>query len=98
MLYDYYKKIKKIYEQQNYKVLFICKNNISKIKPININDEAMNYIMYKWDIDHSDNRYKNLLKYVFVPNFENEDKLINFKNLDFDEFLDFCIKEKSVRL
>ena len=48
----------------------------------------MNYMIYKWDIDHNDNRYKKLLKYVFIPNL---DKSINFSNLKFDQFLNFCL-------
>ena len=95
MLYEYYKNIIQSYENKNYEILLINSNiDINKIKFNNKNEEAMNYMIYKWDIDHNDNRYKNLLKYVFIPNL---DKSINFSNLKFDQFLDFCLKEKSNR-
>ena len=95
MLYKYYKKVIQSYENKNYEILLInSKINKNKIKFNNKNEEAMNYMIYKWDIDHNDNRYKNLLKYVFIPNL---DKSINFSNLKFDQFLNFCLKEKSIR-
>tara|TARA_B100001013_G_C24621535_1_gene447421 strand:+ start:3303 stop:3593 length:291 start_codon:yes stop_codon:yes gene_type:complete len=95
MLYEYYKKIIQSYENKNYEILLINSNiDKDKIKFNNKNEEAMNYMIYKWDIDHNDNRYKNLLKYVFIPNL---DKSINFSNLKFDQFLNFCLKEKSIR-
>ena len=95
MLYEYYKKIIQSYEN-NYRKLLLINSNIdkNKIKFNNKNEEAMNYMIYKWDIDHDDDRYKNLLKYVFIPNL---DKSINFSNLKFDQFLNFCLKEKASR-
>ena len=95
MLYEYYKKIIQSYEN-NYRKLLLINSNIDKdkIKFNNKNEEAMNYMIYKWDIDHDDDRYKNLLKYVFIPNL---DKSINFSNLKFDQFLNFCLKEKASR-
>jgi len=95
MLYEYYKKIIQSYENNDRKLLLINSNiDKDKIKFNNKNEEAMNYMIYKWDIDHDDDRYKNLLKYVFIPNL---DKSINFSNLKFDQFLNFCLKEKASR-
>ena len=57
---------------------------------------AHDYLIYEWLLDHKDDRWKELIEYILVPNGVNQkDCDVDFTQVDFEEFYTFLIELKN---
>lgn len=88
-LHEYYDHILKQYKEKNYKVRKFNGNVLPQTRSLHL--EALNYLMFEWCSDHSDERYKDIFDYIVVPGGCDFD----FKSISFIEFFQF-LKEKKI--
>jgi len=95
-LATYHKIIIEKYKNKEYKIL--KKKGLPKltVSEDNYNLYAHDYLIYEWMLDHEDERWKELIEYILVPNGVNQkDCDVDFTQVDFQKFYTFLIELKN---
>lgn len=96
-LNEYYDIILKKYKAGKYKIKI--SKNIETTPDINEKEfplYALNYLIFEYLKDNTDQRWKLLFDFIMIPNGVNKKNCdINFKEVNFEDFFYFMLSVKS---